>query len=95
MLPVVVGPRAAAWAVFGNSVLLVAVSLVPLFYGLSWIYATGALVGGLWFLRENIRMLRDQSRAIAMRNFYVSLVQLTLMLVAAMLDVQLLSVSAS
>jgi len=91
MLPVVVGPRAAAWAVLGNSVLLVAASLMPLFYGLGWIYALGALAGGMWFLRENIRMLGDQSRAVAMRNFHVSLVQLTLMLVAAMLDVQLLS----
>ena len=93
MLPVVVGPRAAAWAVLGNSVLLVAASLVPLFYGLGWIYALGALTGGLWFLRENIRMLGGQSRTVAMRNFHVSLVQLTLMLVAAMLDVQLLSAS--
>lgn len=91
MLPVVVGPRAAAWAVLGNSLLLVAASLVPLFYGLGWIYALGALTGGLWFLRENIRMLGNQSRAVAMRNFHVSLVQLTLLLVAAMLDVQLLS----
>jgi protoheme IX farnesyltransferase len=91
MLPVVVGPRAAAWAVLGNSLLLVAASLVPLFYGLGWIYALGALAGGMWFLRENIRMLGDQSRPVAMRNFHVSLVQLTLMLVAAMLDVQLLS----
>ena len=66
---------------------------MPLFHGLGWIYALGALTGGLWFLRENIRMLRDQSRAVAMRNFHVSLVQLTLMLVAAMLDVQLLSAS--
>jgi protoheme IX farnesyltransferase len=91
MLPVVVGPRVAAWAVLGNSLLLVAASLMPLFYGLGWIYALGALAGGLWFLHENMRMLGDPSRAVAMRNFHVSLVQLTLMLGAAMLDVQLLS----
>lgn len=91
MLPVVVGRHAAAWAVFGNSLLLVAASLVPLFYGLGWIYALGALAGGLWLLAENARMLRDVSRPTAMRNFFVSLAQLTLLLAGAMLDVQFLS----
>ncbi len=90
MLPVVIGNRAAARAVLGNSLLLVAASLMPLFYGLGWIYAAGALAGGTWLLVENVRMLRDPSRPVAMRNFFVSLAQLTLLLGAAMLDVRLL-----
>jgi protoheme IX farnesyltransferase len=88
MLPVVIGRPAAARAVLGNSVLLVAASLVPLLYGLGWVYALGAIAGGAWLLTANLRMLRDQSRPVAMMNFHVSLVQLSLMLAAAMLDVQ-------
>ena len=95
MLPVVIGSHAAARVILGNSVLLVAASLVPLAYGLGWIYALGAVAGGLWFLMKNIRMLRDTSRAMAMSNFFASLIQLSLLLVAAILDVQLLSGAAA
>lgn len=89
MLPVVIGNRPAARVVLGNTVLLVAASLAPLAYGLGWIYATGAVVGGLWFLARNLRMLRDPSRANAMSSFHASLIQLSLLLVAAILDAHL------
>ncbi|MDH4134892.1 MAG: heme o synthase [Gammaproteobacteria bacterium] len=88
MLPVVIGRRAAAGAVILNSLVLVACSFMPLFYGLGWIYAAGAAIGGLWLLVANLRMRRNPGRAEAMKSFHVSLVQLTLVLGAAMLDAQ-------
>jgi heme o synthase len=90
MLPVIVGDRRAAQVIFANTVLLVAVALVPLWYGMGWIYAIGAIGGGAYFLYKNVQLLRDPTPATAKRNFHASLVQLSVLLVAAMLDVRLL-----
>ncbi|BAU46829.1 protoheme IX farnesyltransferase [Sulfurifustis variabilis] len=89
MLPAVVGPRAAAWVVFGNTVLLAAASLWLARFGFTWIYLAGALAGGALLLARNVRMLRDHSARAAMKGFHASLVQLTLVLIAAMADVYL------
>ena len=90
MLPVLIGDRAAARVILGNSVLLVAMSLVPVSLGLGPLYLFGALGGGLYLLHTNLRLVRTPSRAAAMGAFHASLVQLTLVLSAAMLDAQLL-----
>ena len=82
MLPVVVGDHKAAWAIFGNSILLVSVSFSPLFF-------VGAAVGGFYFLYKNIVLIRDTNRDTAMSSFYASLFQLTLLLIAAVVDIQL------
>ncbi len=86
MLPVVVGARRAARIVFGNTLLLVTVSLLPVFYGMGAIYLAGAVVGGLLFIRANLRLVRDPSPGRAMASFHASLAQLTLLLCAVMLD---------
>ncbi len=86
MLPVVVGNRGAALATLVNSVALVAVSLLPAFYGMGWIYLTGALVGGTYFLFKNLQLVKDPSPAMAMANFRGSLVQLGLLLLATMIE---------
>ena len=46
MLPVVVGNPAAAWVILAHTVALVAVSIVPFFLGLGWLYLVAALLGG-------------------------------------------------
>ncbi len=89
MLPVVVGDERAARIIFGSTVLLVTTSLMPVFYGMGWIYFIGAASGGAYFLAKSIKLARAPSRATAMSCFHASLIQLTLLLVAAMLDASL------
>ncbi len=86
MLPVVVGEARAARAVLFGTVLLVASSLAPVAFGMGAIYAAGAIAGGAMFLRAAWRLARAPSRAAARSSFRASLVQLTLLLVAAIAD---------
>lgn len=89
MLPVLVGDRMAARIVLTNTVLLVAASTVPFWFGMGPLYLAAALAGGALFLRANLRMLRNPDRATAMSSFHASLLQLTLVLAGAILDTQL------
>jgi protoheme IX farnesyltransferase len=86
MLPVVVGPRRAAWAVFWSTVALVAASLLPVFFGAGPLYLAGAASGGAYFLRKAWMLARQPGRKTAMGSFFASLVQLGLVLVAASVD---------
>jgi len=90
MLPVVVRDATAAWIILGHTVLLVALSLLPVMYGLGWIYLTGAVLGGARFLWTSIGLVRDPSPGAAMVNFHASLVQLCLLLAGAILDAWLI-----
>ena len=91
MLPVVIGDRRTAAVVMGNTLVLVAISILPFFYGLSWLYLAGALSGGGFFIYRNYQMMLDPSTKIAMKSFFASLVQLILLLTGAVLDVYLLA----
>ena len=86
MLPVVVGDTKAAWIILAHTIAVVAASIVPAFYGLGWIYLAAAVVGGVWFIHRSIQLVKAPSRKTAMANFFASLIQLGLLLVAAMLD---------
>jgi heme o synthase len=86
MLPVVVGNARAAQIVFASSVVLVAVSLLPVLFGAGPIYFAGALAGGAHFVRKARELARAPSRKTAMSSFHASLAQLSLLLVAAMAD---------
>jgi len=90
MLPVVVGDRRCAGVILGHTVALILVSLVPLGFGMGWIYAVGAVAGGGVFLLTSLRLALVQNKRTAIHNFLASLAQLTLLLTAAMLDVALL-----
>ncbi len=90
MLPVVVGDRIAAQVIFGNTLGLVIISLLPIMFGLSWIYLLGAVVGGGYFLVRNWQLIRDPSPKMAMSNFFASLIQLVVLLTFAIIDVQIL-----
>jgi protoheme IX farnesyltransferase len=89
MLPVVVGPERAARIVYANTLLLVAVSLLPLFYGAGWIYGLGALTGGAHFVRKAQALARAPSRGTAMASFFASMVQLSVLLAAVAVDAAL------
>ena len=90
MLPAVVGDARAARAILAGTVLLVAASLVPAWHGLSWIYAITALGSGAYFLKKSLDLVRNPGRRTAMANFHASLVQLSLLLSAAIVDATLL-----
>ncbi|HEY1326346.1 MAG TPA: heme o synthase [Casimicrobiaceae bacterium] len=90
MLPALVGDAKCARAVLAGTTLLVAASLVPAWYGLSWIYLAAAVAGGAWFLYTSIALVRTPGRATAMVNFHASLAQLTLLLAGAIADATLL-----
>lgn len=86
MLPVVAGDAAAARAVFSGAALLVAVSLVPGFLGMSWFYVAMAMAGGALLLVRAARLALDPTRAHALASFHASLVQLSFLIMAAIAD---------
>lgn len=90
MLPVIKGDKRTAEAVFINSVLLVASSLLPVAFGkLGWVYGAGAAVLGAHFLWINGCMLRQPSREWARKNFFASMTYLVGLFVAVLVDVNL------
>jgi protoheme IX farnesyltransferase len=90
MLPVIIGNRRCAQVVLVNTLMLVAISILPFFYGMGWIYLLAASAGGGFFIYHNIRMIRDPSPRVAMQSFFASLAQLVLLLLGAVVDVLLL-----
>jgi len=86
MLPVLVDDRTATWVILGHVVALVILSILPVFYGLGWIYFLGAASGGIYFVHETIKLHRKPGIPQAWRTFASSIVQLGLMLVSAILD---------
>lgn len=89
MLPVVVGAERAARIVHGHAIALVGVSLLPLFFGAGWIYAAGAVLGGAHFLRRTAALARAPQRSTAMSAFFASMVQLSALLLAVVVDAAL------
>jgi protoheme IX farnesyltransferase len=86
MLPVVVGDRHAAQAIFGSTLALVAASFIPLAFGLGAIYFAGAAAGGFLFIQKAWLLVQNTNRQTAMTCFHASLAQLTLVLTAAIID---------
>jgi len=86
MLPAIVPETTAARVILAHTVALVSLSLVPFWHGMGWIYLIGAVPGGVWFVFTSIRFARAPGIANAWSNFHASLLQLTLLLVAAMID---------
>jgi len=86
MLPVVVGNARAARAVFTGTVLLVAATLVPIIFGMGWLYLTSAISGGTYLLTRGMQLARKPGRRTAMACFRASLLQLTVLLLAAIAD---------
>jgi protoheme IX farnesyltransferase len=89
MLPVVVGIERAARIVHANAMLLVAVSLLPVFFGAGWVYLAGALIGGMHFLRRTHALARRPERKTALASFFASMVQLSVLLAAVVVDATL------
>lgn len=90
MLPVVVDDRLAARIILVHAVTLVLISLMLVAFGMGWIYALGAAAGGAYFVRACVRLARNPGTKTAITAFRASLVQLSLLLVAVLLDSWLL-----
>jgi heme o synthase len=86
MLPVVIGDLATARIILVHTIALVAVSVLPIAFGMGLIYLAGAIAGGGFFIWQSIELIRDPSPRAARSNFYASFVQLGLLLIAATVD---------
>lgn len=90
MLPVVASDAVSTGTILAHAVVLVALSLLPVLYGMSWIYFIGALSGGAFFVYASLKLYLAPSVSLAWRAFGASIVQLGLLLTAAILDGALL-----
>jgi len=86
MLPVVVGVPRAARIILAHTIVLVAVSLTPIAFGMGLVYLAGAIIGGSIFLKCSIALARNPSPRTAMANFVASLMQLGILLIATISD---------
>lgn len=91
MLPVVVGDATATRIILANTIILVAASIIPFFYGLGWIYLICAMAGGGYFIFRNIELVRQPTKEKARVNFFASIIQLSLVLVGVFVDSQFTS----
>ena len=89
MLPVVKGDRVAALAITAHAALLAALGALLGVVSGSVLTTALAAAGGGWFVLEALRLQLSPSRARAMRSFFASLLQLTLLLAGVMLDAAL------
>lgn len=86
MLPVVVGTPRAARIVFWSTLALAFTALMPIFFGAGVVYFIGASTGGAYFVYKSWQLAKAPSRETAMASFFASLIQLSLLLVAALID---------
>jgi len=87
MLPVVVGNPRAARAVLASTIALALVSLLPLLFGAGITYGIAASAGGGWFVYKAVLLNRaPEHRPAAIACFLASLVQLSVLLLAAGVD---------
>ena len=86
MLPVTTSQRVWTWAILLHTAALVAISLVPLWYGQGLLYGLCAGVGGAYFLWKSWLLYVAPSKHRAMDNFFASFIQLGLLIVGVVLD---------
>ena len=87
MLPVTHGPELTRLHIFLYTVVLLAGTLMPFIYGMSgWIYLVSAITLGLCFMVYGFRLWRHYSEALARRTFWFSILYLSLLFAALLLD---------
>jgi protoheme IX farnesyltransferase len=89
MLPVVKGDHVAAVAITAHAVLLLGVGVALGVVSQGWVTTVLALAGGGWFVVEALRLQFQPTRGRALRSFFASLGQLTLVLIGVMVDAAL------
>jgi protoheme IX farnesyltransferase len=86
MLPTKTPERVWTLVVLLHTAALVAISLIPLWYGKGVVYGLGAGIGGAYFLWKSVALYRAPGKRTAMGNFFASLIQLTLLILGVVLD---------
>ena len=86
MLPVIATERTSTLAILVHALILVPLSSLPYWYGMGEIYLAGAISGGVFFIYYCVRLFLRPSIPLAWRTFAASIVQLGLLLVAAVVD---------
>lgn len=88
MLPVVVGERKAAFYILLNTIFLFIASLLPSLFGyLGRFYLVIAAAVGIFFIIRNIQLFLDTSKEMAWKNFKTSMIYLSILLSAVILDI--------
>lgn len=91
MLPVIVDNTISTLAILAHAVTLSLLSVLPLWYGMGWLYGAGAIAGGSFFIVACYRLMAEPNRGNAWRAFAASIVQLGLLMLTATLDRLLLA----
>ena len=86
MLPAVTEPDVWGPTIFSHVAALVALSFLPLFFGMGPVYGIFAAAGGLPFLLASWRLMRAPNRQTAMSSFRYSLLQFALLSLGVILD---------
>jgi protoheme IX farnesyltransferase len=86
MLPNTASRQVWTLTVVLHIVTLVAISLIPLWYGQGLVYGLGAGIGGAYFLWAGLKLYLDPCKQTAMASFFASLIQLTLLIAGVALD---------
>ena len=68
------------------TVMLVAVSMLLLPFGMGWIYFVSALGLGAWFLKLALQLLMNPSKGLARRTFFYSIWYMAGIFMAMSLD---------
>ena len=91
MLPVTHGNAFTRLQIFLYTVVLLAACLMPFIYGMSsWLYLVAAVILSLGFCWYGFSLWREYSDALARRTFRFSLIHLSLLFAALLLDHYLL-----
>jgi protoheme IX farnesyltransferase len=90
MLPVVRGEDETRWQILLYTILLVAVTLLPYFFGVfDGLYLVAALLLGSAFTVMSLKLRRDAARRTALKVYLFSLGYLALLFAAMVADVRL------
>ena len=87
MLPITHGPEFTRLQVLLYTLVLFAATLLPFVIRMSgWLYLAAAVVLGLWFIVYGFRLWRDYSDALARKTFRFSILHLSLLFAALLVD---------
>ena len=87
MLPITHGPEFTRLQVFLYTLVLLAATLLPFTYGMSgWLYFGAAIVLGVWFIALAFKLWRNYTDALARRTFRFSILYLSLLFAALLVD---------
>jgi protoheme IX farnesyltransferase len=87
MLPITHGEKYTLLNILLYTLVMIAATLLPFVYGMSgYIYLASALVLGAWFLKYSWTMYRNYSDQLAQRAFRFSILYLSLLFAALLID---------